>query len=204
MSEAAVEVAPAPFQINGNTITETAVHLYVTARIRVAIEPTADPKEALEKALKRTDLNYSVRYAEYAEEITSVLVDQISGQYDGGDYEYESETHLTPDGDVEHHGVEKGQFIVIGTGNITEADSRVLDGFDPETAPVMVAKTGYGWIVSLRPGAESTEEATSLLLAAQLSEAFVTLWKGLRERGYGLMQLDRDADAHPDFQTFNW
>jgi len=204
MSEA---IAPAaPFEINGKLITETAVHIYAVMRLRVAIEPTQDPKQAIEKALKQTDLDHDLRHGEYAEEITGMLVDQISGDYAKGDYEYEEETFLTEDGFVDHRSqVEQGKYLVIGSSNIPQVDGEALTKVDPLTGPIMVANTGYGWIVSLRPGSHTAaENLEEDLRKCGLSDAFIALWKGLRERGFGLLQIDRDASPHPEFPTFEW
>lgn len=200
-------IAAKPFTINDRVITETAVHLYATVRVRVPLEPTPDPAEALKKALAAVDLDSAVREGEYAEEITGVLVDQISGNYDhgAGQFEYEAEIGLTPDGYRDQGRMEQGRFIVVSTGNITKQDSEVLAQADAKAAPVMIAESGYGWIVSLMPSFQTDVPAVlASLKAAGLSEAFCTLWHGLRLRGYGLMQLDADAAAHPEFATFEW
>jgi hypothetical protein len=160
----------------------------------------------MEKALKITDLDRELRRGEYAEEITGVLVDQISGDYAKNDYEYESETFLTEEGFIDRRNqVEQGKFVVVGTGNITLADSKILADLDQQAAPMMIAPTGHGWIVSLMPcRQDEVESLTQEMAGIGFSEAFVTLWKGLRERGYGLMQIDQDACPHPDFAAFEW
>lgn len=191
------------FSINDETITETAVHLYATVRLRVSIQPTADPAEAYRKALAQTDLSKDFRYGEFTDEITSVLVDQISGSYSEGSFNYEDEISLDADGRRDY-GHESGRFIVLSTGHVTEADSRILNNLDAQTAPVMVAQAGYGWLISLVPASEFPEERMQELRGLGLSESFVKLWAGMRDRGYGLLHLDCDGDAHSEFETFSW
>lgn len=104
--------------------------------------------------------------------------------------------------------IEEGRFIVVSTAHITQEDSELLKtlaaGVEP--TPLMMSDTRYGFVVSLVPGSDRNSARTLVawFRTQGLSESFVTLWKGMRARGYGLLQLDADATTLVGYDTFSW
>ncbi len=113
--------------------------------------------------------------------------------------------------DAEESGVlrvELGRYIVLSTAHIQESDAAVLTSQASMggACQMMVASTGYGFLVTLLPGGDSGASADAIqsMRAAGLSDAFVSLWLGVRNEGFGILQLDSDGPICDLFPTFDW
>ncbi len=103
--------------------------------------------------------------------------------------------------------VECGAFIVASNHHITREDDDVLLRIAGMVGtPVMVAASGYGYLISLMPHCDDEQVASfkEHFTDAGLSSAFLQLWDVVRTNGFGLLQLDRDGDVIDGLPTFDW
>lgn len=90
---------------------------------------------------------------------------------------------------------EEGQYCVLSTGHVFPQDLLALANLaNLKEAPVMVASTAYGAVISLMPSEEAdVESIKAAFILHGLSPVFIELWEGMRSRCYGLMWIDADA-----------
>ncbi|ULQ48378.1 hypothetical protein JN531_017240 (plasmid) [Flagellatimonas centrodinii] len=102
---------------------------------------------------------------------------------------------------------EFGSYLTVSTKHLKADDAELLANHAGEPgSAVMVAATGYGWIVSL--GCEEDEgDAEGALRDAGFSDGFVKLrrvLRGYRGGRYRRVEFDRDAPVQSDLQTYQW
>lgn len=101
---------------------------------------------------------------------------------------------------------EEGSFAVVSTSHISSEDADILKILaSAKSAPVMVAVYPNGFILSLLPSDDAdVDHALHDMKHECLSQAFRDLWKGMRDRGYSILQLDSDGSVLSGYPVFSW
>ncbi|MFC3443856.1 hypothetical protein ACFOKF_22155 [Sphingobium rhizovicinum] len=95
--------------------------------------------------------------------------------------------------------VEVHQYLVVSNSHVSRACADMLNAWaplPPEEQPVGVADTSYGWFVLT----EAIADEAVALIPAELRAAI----EFGRRHGCQWILLDRDGDAVPDLEIFDW
>lgn len=89
----------------------------------------------------------------------------------------------------------------LSTAHVTEKDNDHLE-FGFPSLPFRVAPHEYGWVIFLRE--DFPDSDADKLLEMGFSGAFVAILRAANNRGFLLINFDRDADVDENLPTFTW
>ena len=172
------------------------VTTYALIRVARDEEGSASDADLAASAFRGVTTDLLRREGEFADDVPFVMIDGVAA--DGEIVEsnvYDASGHREME--------EQGRYVVLSTAHVTATDRDILEAASAPL-PFLVASYGEGFIISLRPGASAGDlaEIEALVVADGLSAAFLALWRGLRDRGFGMLELDCDGPVSADFPVF--
>jgi len=195
--------------------TDYRVTLYATVRVPVEVSSAANPLNAVELAIKNTELEHAFRGGEYADDITAALVDVV------GDANYQRSVTFLPgpsndepwaespadesEQPIPSRAAEILKFLYLSTCHLSKRSfdwvrRAAASNGDPRCPGLHIGSYAYGVFISVPSDIRDLTEIATMQCPGDLKSVLGYA----RSLGCELIRMDADAPCVDALPTYDW